>query len=98
MDAVRKAFRELDGAVKAGKSEQEIAKLLRAYADAMKTSDNVNAKYIASYEKVLSATKVAKLFLAEESFRNLQIHRLQGGGWNAGGSGRTERQSREKTP
>lgn len=81
MDAVMKAFRELEKAVKAGKDDKELARLVRSYADAVKASNGIDAKYIASYEKVISPAKVAKLFVAEESFRNLQIHRLRGG-WN----------------
>ena len=76
-EAVMKAFRDLGTAVKQKKSESEIAKLLKDYTNAVSVPQSINAKYLPRYQKVLPAEKVAKLFIAEEMFRNNQIHRLQ---------------------
>lgn len=81
-DATMKAYRALEDAVRQKKSEKEISKLLDDYVAAANSSQAVNVKYVDQYKKVLSAEKVAKLFVAEERFRNNQILRLQGGGFN----------------
>ena len=91
------AYRELMEAVKAGKSEGEIDKLLKKYSDA--SAANVsNEETIAKYKKVLPASKVAKVILAEEKFRQQQIHRLHGdngsqGGFSGGRPGGNDRGS-----
>ena len=79
-DATMKAYRALEDAVRQKKSEKEISKLLDDYTTAVNNSQTANVKYVAQYKKILSAEKVAKLFVAEERFRNNQILRLQGGG------------------
>lgn len=84
-EAVMKAFRDLDMAVRQKKSESEIARLLKEYTDAVSVPQSIDAKYLSRYEKVLPAEKVAKLFIAEEMFRNNQIHRLQRGQFQANG-------------
>lgn len=81
-DATMKAYRALEEAVRQKKSEKEISKLLDDYTTAVNNSQTANVKYVAQYKKILSAEKVAKLFVAEERFRNNQILRLQGGGFN----------------
>ena len=81
----RKCFTALNEAVQQKKSQTEISKLLHDYTSAVSKSQGIQAKYVSQYEKVLSAEKVAKLFLAEERFRNNQILRLQGGGFNGNG-------------
>lgn len=81
-DATMKAYRALEEAVRQKKSEKDISKLLDDYTTAVNNSQTANVKYVAQYKKILSAEKVAKLFVAEERFRNNQIHRLQGGGFN----------------
>ena len=81
-DATMKAYRALEDAVRQKKSEKEISKLLDDYTTAVNNSQTANVKYVAQYKKILSAEKVARLFVAEERFRNNQIHRLQGGGFN----------------
>ena len=79
-DATMKAYRALEDALRQKKSEKEISKLLDDYTTAVNNSQTANVKYVAQYKKILSAEKVAKLFVAEERFRNNQILRLQGGG------------------
>ena len=81
-DATMKAYRALEYAVRQKKSEKEISKLLDDYTTTVNNSQTANVKYVAQYKKILSAEKVARLFVAEERFRNNQIHRLQGGGFN----------------
>lgn len=83
----RKCFTALNEAVQQKKSQSEISKLLHDYASAISKSQGIQAKYIAQYERVIPADKVAKLFLAEERFRNNQILRLQGGGAFNGNGG-----------
>lgn len=82
----RKCFGALNEAVQQKKSQSEITKLLHEYTSAVAKSQGIQAKYVSQYEKILSAEKVAKLFLAEERFRNNQIMRLQGGAFNGGGN------------
>lgn len=76
-EAVMKAFRDLDAAVRQKKSDSEIARLLKEYTSAVSIPQSIDAKYLSSYQKILPAEKVAKLFIAEEMFRNNQIHKLQ---------------------
>ena len=82
----RKCFAALNEAVQQKKSQNEIKRLLHEYTEAVEKSQGMQAKYVSQYEKVISVEKVAKLFLAEERFRNNQIMRLQGGGFNGGGN------------
>ena len=83
----RKCFTALNEAVQQKKSQSEISRLLHEYTSAVSKSQGIQAKYVSQYEKVISAEKVAKLFLAEERFRNNQILRLQGGGGAFNGNG-----------
>ena len=86
-DQTRKCFTALNEAVQQKKPQSEISRLLHEYTSAVTKSQGIQAKYISQYEKVISAEKVAKLFLAEERFRNNQIMRLQGGGAFNGNGG-----------
>ncbi len=72
MDA-QKALR--DG-VNAGKDEKEISSLLERYLEAQKAGKDIDSKYLKEYRKILSNEKIAKLYLGEEGFRRMQIHRL----------------------
>lgn len=73
---VLKAYRELDSAIDAGKDDKEIAGLLDKYISALESGKDIDGKYVTEYRKFLSDKKVAKLFIAEESFRRHQIHKL----------------------
>ena len=64
-----KAFGELDKALRDGKTGKEINALLDKYTDAI-DAQNVAAKYLKEYLKVLPAEKVAKLFLGDGTVRN----------------------------
>lgn len=80
MDAqskVYKAYKEMVTAVSDKKSEEEIRKALHKYIEATKERDKMFATSVAKYEKILSDTKVAKLYIAEESFRRNQIRQLK---------------------
>lgn len=76
-EATFKAFRALDEATKSGKSEKELAELVKAYGAAMANASALDSKFINDYLKVISGEKVAKLFVAEEKFRQEQIHKLR---------------------
>ena len=63
-----------------GLTPEEAQAFWPIYNKAEAESSAAFVKYVAQYKKILSAEKVAKLFVAEERFRNNQILRLQGGG------------------
>ena len=72
------AYMELSKALKDGKPDSEIDALLAKYCEA--SAQNITAaETVARYKKILPASKVAKVILAEEKFRQQQIHRLNGG-------------------
>lgn len=76
----REAFKVQIDAMKALKKGVEAgdktADLLDAYLQAKEKSNEIDAKAIKRYKKVLSDEKVAKLVLAEEKFRHQQIGKL----------------------
>ncbi len=86
----RQAFQATGEAFKAlteGLDGNNAATLLDKYLDAKKAGEKVEADAVARYKKVLPVSKVAKLLLAEEKFRQNQIHRLgQGGLGRPGGA------------
>ena len=69
----KKALKE---AVKENKGEKEIQKALAEYNKVRTSQRNVFAEYEGEFVKVLGVVKTAKLYLAEDSFRTRQIHRL----------------------
>ncbi len=75
-EAVMKAYRNLDHAVKAGKSDKEISVLLNQYVAVTKNSHSVEAKYTPLFEKIIPVEKVARLYIGEEAFRRQQIHKF----------------------
>ena len=70
------SYRALENGIKSGKEDKEIATLMDKYFKAQKAGDNIDEKYVAEYRKILPNKKIAKLFIGEENFRRLQIHRL----------------------
>lgn len=70
------AYRALENGIKSGKDEKEIANLMDRYLKAQKAGDDIDEKYVGEYRKILSNKKIAKLFIGEENFRRLQIHKL----------------------
>ena len=85
-----KAYIDLERGINAGKDEKEIASLLEKYVNAQKTGDDIDAKYISEYRKILSNKKIAKLLLGEENFRRLQIHRLNRNDNNKNDNGKND--------
>lgn len=77
MKSVRDAYCALMQADKDGKNGKEMSKLLKAYLDASSKTQTIDLKYVKEYEKLLPAEKVAKLFIAEENFRRMQIQKLK---------------------
>ena len=96
----REAFRTTGEAymnLQKGVDEKEVSQLLDKYLEAKKAGEKMEADAVARYKKVLPVNKVAKLLLAEEKFRQNQIHRLgQGRGpGQGGGNGRPSRGNRQ---
>ncbi len=81
-----KAAGEAYMALEKGVNEKDVASLLENYLSAKKAGEKIEADAVENYKKVLPVNKVAKLLLAEEKFRQKQIHRLgQGRGPGQGG-------------
>lgn len=72
------ALKALRQAVDEGKPDAEIQSKIKDYTDALEA--NRSKDYTQEYLKVLPASKVAKLYLAEEKFRQRQIRCLGDGG------------------
>lgn len=70
------AYKALNEAIENGKSDSEVRALLDRYIEAQECGKNIDRKYVAEYRAILSDKKVAKLYVAEETFRRQQIHRL----------------------
>ena len=72
---VMRAYKALSDGVAAGKTDKELEVLVNDYTTANKNSHTIEAKYTPQLVKILSVSKVAKLFVAEEEFRRQQIGR-----------------------
>lgn len=70
------AYKALEEGIEDGKDDKEIAVLLDKYISAQKSGQDIDARYVAEYSKILPSRKVAKLYIGEEAFRRMQIHRL----------------------
>ena len=80
--AMRSAFGsyiELEKALDEGKSDKEVGKCLERYLDALASQDEIRSESVEKYRKILSDTKVAKVFVAEEKFRRQHIRNLRRG-------------------
>ncbi len=76
LEQVIKSYKALCAAVEQNaKTEQ----LLEAYLAAQQNLRNVDNEAPEKYKAVLSAEKVAKLYIAEEKFRRQHIRKLHGG-------------------
>lgn len=74
---VMKAYKDLEDALDARKDSKEVfSTLLEKYLKALDENRGIDEKYSREYLKVLSAEKVARLYIGEENFRKQQIHRL----------------------
>lgn len=74
-----RAYKALEDALNANKSDKEITELLNAYLQANDDSRAIDTKYIPMFKKVISEKKIAKMYVAEEQFRRQQIGRWNGG-------------------
>lgn len=72
---VMRAYKALSDGVAAGKTDKELEVLVNDYTTANKNSHSIEAKYTPQLIKILSVSKVAKLFVGEEEFRRQQIGR-----------------------
>jgi hypothetical protein len=68
---------EMSKAIEAGKSEKEIKALLDKYLEAQEKQRKIDEDAAEKYKKVLSTTKVAKLYIGEEKFRRQHIRKLR---------------------
>lgn len=75
-DKVFRAFKALETAVKSGKAEKEIEKLLKDYDNATEAQDAAEKEADEKLRKSLSPTKLAKLYIGEEKFRRQHIRKL----------------------
>ena len=96
-----KAYKALKDALEAGKADAEIAPL---HSEWLATREkNALAEHRDDFIKVIGAAKTAKLFVAEEEFRNRQIRRLSGMGSGPGQNRpgqnrqRPDRQGKDRT-
>ena len=77
MYEIIKYYWEMSKAIEAGKSEKEIKALLDKYLEAQEKQRKIDEDAAEKYKKVLSTTKVAKLYIAEEKFRRQHIRKLR---------------------
>ncbi|MBR0321237.1 MAG: hypothetical protein IIX08_02485 [Bacteroidales bacterium] len=77
MYEIIKYYWEMSKAIEAGKSEKEIKTLLDKYLEAQEKQRKIDEDAAEKYKKVLSTTKVAKLYIAEEKFRRQHIRKLR---------------------
>jgi len=76
--ATMKALWEATAITKKGDAtEAEIDKILTAYNKAMKDEAAIPDKYYSKYKKILPASKIAKLYLAEESFKLVILNKFR---------------------
>lgn len=59
-------------------TEKEMAELINAYLNAKKDADSVLEKYNKEFLKVIPASKVAKLYIAEEDFKRVVFDKFAG--------------------
>lgn len=90
------ALKALHQAVNENKSEAEIQSRIKDYTDALDARQSKD--YTQEYLKVLPASKVARLYLAEEKFRQRQIRCLGEGGKGGRGPGEFAPDRRDDGP
>ncbi len=76
---VGEAKKALKLAVKENKSESEVSAALDAYLKAKSSRKDPFADYKKDFVKAIGVAKTAKLYVAEDSFRSQQLHRLGNG-------------------
>jgi len=58
-------------------TDAEIDKILTTYNKALKDEASLAEKYYAKYTKILPASKIAKLYFAEESFKRVILNKFR---------------------
>lgn len=79
MDSFRKtmdSYKALEKAVDEYRPAKELNSLLQQYIDCGKATYEIDTKYLPMFRNILSAEKVAKVYMAEEKFRRNQIQKL----------------------
>jgi cell fate (sporulation/competence/biofilm development) regulator YlbF (YheA/YmcA/DUF963 family) len=76
LEQVIKSYKALKTAVE---QNTDTEKLLEVYLAAQQNLRNIDNEAPEKYKAVLSAEKVAKLYVAEEKFRRQHIRKLHGG-------------------
>ena len=79
MFSVIRAYKDMRKALEEKKSEKEVSALLDKYLEAQKKLNEIENGIASKYKAVLPVEKVAKLYVAEEKFRRLQILKLHDG-------------------
>lgn len=79
MFSVIRAYKDMRKALEEKKSEKEVSALLDKYLEAQKKLNEIENGIASKYKAVLPVEKVAKLYVAEEKFRRLQIRKLHDG-------------------
>lgn len=75
---VREAQKAMQEALESGKNDSETKPLLDAWVAAKKAQKNFLVEHRAEFVKIIGENKTAKLFMAEENFRNQQIRKIAG--------------------
>lgn len=78
-EVVMEAKKALRKAIKDGADDATLTSLTKAFIEAKSKLNAIDTKTLERYQKVLSAEKVAKLYLAEAKFHRQQFDRLGGG-------------------
>lgn len=76
MDYKYKTFKDLNAAIADNKSDEEISNLTKQYVEFVSRFKEIDYKYLDEFNKILPASKVAKVYLSEEKFRGRQINNL----------------------
>ena len=80
MAKVREAYKAIEKALKEEAGDAELKKLIKAYDAAQDDAKKLSGSGSEAYLKVLPASKVAKLLVAEEQFRKAHMGANQGHG------------------
>ena len=73
------AYRTLDSLVTAGAGGKELTAALDRYLSAMDAKHEAVEKEADALRKVLSDDKIARMYVSDEKFRKMQIHKLHEG-------------------
>ena len=75
-EAEYKALKEMNKAIEDGRSDKEVEALLVRYTDARRRMLELESEAATRLRKALPATKIARMFVAEEKFRRHQFSKL----------------------